>query len=158
MKPVIVIHSYHHNNTRKVAEAIGSIIRAEVMSVYEILEEEILEKDLIGFGSGIDSGKHYKELLEFAHNLQSVKDKNCFIFSTSAMQGTAKVEKDHKALKTILKSKGYKIIGEFSCKGFNTNSLLKYVGGMNKNRPNENDIRNAISFATEIINESYLVL
>ncbi|KFZ26076.1 MAG: flavodoxin [Candidatus Izimaplasma bacterium HR2] len=158
MKPIIVIHSYHHNNTRKVAEVIGDIIISEVMSVYEIEKEDLVDKNLIGFGSGIDSGKHYTELLEFASELPPVKDKKCFIFSTSAMQGNAKVEKDHKMLKAILLAKGYKIIGEFSCKGFNTNSFLKYIGGINRNRPNEEDISHAKKFALYIKQECSLIL
>ena len=150
MKSIIVIYSYHHNNTKKVAEAIGSVIGSEIKSVFEVEEQDILESNLIGFGSGIDSGKHYKELLEFAEKLSSVKDKNCYIFSTSAMQGKVKVEKDHLELRTILKAKGYSVIGEFSCKGFNTNNVLKFIGGMNKTRPNEEDIRNATDFALNI--------
>ncbi len=39
---------------------------------------------------------------------------------------------------------------EFSCKGFNTNSFLKYFGGINKGRPNEEGIKNAEAFASEL--------
>jgi len=47
-------------------------------------------------------------------------------------------------------SKGYSVIGEFSCKGFNTNSFLKYFGGMNKDRPNSEDLKNAEKFASSL--------
>ena len=150
MKSIIVLHSYHHNNTRKVAEAIGDIIGACIKSPMETNEEEFLEFNLIGFGSGIDSGKHYKELLDFVDKLPSVENKKCFIFSTSAIQGEEKVKKDHTRLRDILLWKGYEVIGEFSCKGFNTNSFLKYFGGMNKNRPNNEDINNAKKFASKL--------
>jgi flavodoxin len=73
-----------------------------------------------------------------------------FIFSTSGVQGDKKVNKDHMALRDILKSKGIEILGEFSCKGFNTNSFLKYFGGINKNSPNAEDIENAMTFARSI--------
>jgi flavodoxin len=150
MNSIIVVHSYHHNNTKKVAEAIGDVIKACIKSPMETSEEELLEFDLIGFGSGIDSGRHYKELLDFVDKLPSVDNTKCFVFSTSAIQGEEKVKKDHTRLRNILLSKGYEIIGEFSCKGFNTNSFLKYFGGMNKNRPNNEDIENANKFASKL--------
>lgn len=58
---------------------------------------------------------------------------------------------DHKTLRKILQNKGFLIVNEFSCKGYNTNSVLKYIGGMNKNRPNDEDIKNAETFAEELL-------
>lgn len=150
MECLIVLYSYHHNNTRKVAEAMAKAIGATIKTPWEISEDELRQYSLIGFGSGIDSGKHYKELLDFADTLPSVEGKSCFVFSTSAVQGAEKVAKDHVRLREILKSKGYEIVGEFSCKGYNTNSFLKYIGGMNKNRPNDEDVKNAERFASKL--------
>lgn len=83
--------------------------------------------------------------------MQAVNNKSGFIFSTSAMQGKAKVEKDHSLLRQKLQSKGYTIVDEFSCKGFNTNSFLRYFGGMNKGRPDSRDFKNAEEFALSLI-------
>jgi len=47
-------------------------------------------------------------------------------------------------------SKEYIVKGEFSCKGFNTNSFIKFFGGMNKGRPNSEDLRNAAEFALRL--------
>jgi flavodoxin len=148
MKNLIVLYSYHHNNTRKVAEAIAEVTGATIKAPNETNEKELEGCGLIGFGSGIDSGKHYSELLDFAEKLPPAEGRKCFIFSTSAIQGERKVSKDHARLREILISKGYKITGEFSCLGYNTNSFLKYVGGMNKDRPNNEDIENAKRFAS----------
>ncbi len=115
MKSLIILHSYHHNNTRKVAEAMTQVIDANIKSPNEIDIQRLHEFDLIGFGAGIDSGKHYQELLELADKLPLEEEKKCFIFSTSAVQGKSKVENDHKTLRDILHSKGYHVIGEFSC-------------------------------------------
>ena len=95
---------------------------------------------------------HYKQLLDFVDGQQDVEKKAAFIFSTSAVQGQAKVRKDHSLLRQKLESKGYDIIDEFSCKGFNTNLFLKYFGGMNKGRPNGEDLANARKFATNLLN------
>ncbi len=151
MRCLIVVYSYHHHNTKKVAGAMAGVTGAVISSPAETRAEELSQYDLVGFGAGIDSGKHYQPLLDFAQSLPAVSGKKCFVFSTSAVQGERKVKKDHAALREILQSKGYRVVGEFSCKGYNTNSFLKYLGGMNKDRPNEEDIRNAGMFAKSMI-------
>ncbi len=151
MKCLIVVYSYHHHNTQKVAGAMSGITGAVVKSPAETKAEELNQYDLVGFGAGIDSGRHYRPLLDFAQSLPPVQGRKCFLFSTSAVQGEEKVKKDHAALREILRSKGYLIVGEFSCKGYNTNSFLKYFGGMNKDRPNDEDIRHAKEFAQRMV-------
>ena len=58
--------------------------------------------------------------------------------------------KCHKTLKETLQSKGYTIVGEFGCAGFNTNKFLKYFGGINKGRPNCEDLKHAEEFALKL--------
>jgi flavodoxin len=147
MNCLIALHSYHHHNTQKVAEAIAGIIGAVIKAPGEINNDELPAYNLLGFGSGIDSGQHYPELLAFAQSLPVVDGQKCFIFSTSGVQGKEKVSRDHSRLRQILQAKNYEVIGEFSCRGFNTNSFLKFFGGMNKNRPNAEDLKNAEKFA-----------
>jgi flavodoxin len=153
MKTLIIVYSYHHNNTAKIASSISKVLQATVKSPEDVLPEELQGYELIGFGAGIDSGKHYKPLLDFVDTLPEVHQKQCFIFSTSAVQGKAKVAKDHSCLRNKLQSKGYIVLDEFSCKGFNTNLFLKYFGGMNKGRPDSEDLAHAEEFALKLINE-----
>ena len=150
IKSLIIVYSYHHNNTGKIANAFSEVLHAEVKNPEQVMIEDIQEYDLIGFGAGIDSGRHYKPLLDFVDRLPSVNKKDGFIFSTSAIQGESKVKEDHSLLRQKLESKGYTIIGEFSCKGYNTNSFLKYIGGMNKGRPNFDDLEHAKEFARNL--------
>lgn len=150
-KTLIIVHSYHHNNTLKVADAFSRVLSSKVIAPDLVLIEELVAYDLIGFGAGIDSGRHYRPILDLVDRLPMVNGKPAFIFSTSAIQGKAKVEKDHSELRQKLQSKGYIVIGEFSCKGFNTNSFLKYFGGMNKGKPDTNDLKLAAAFATSLL-------
>lgn len=151
---IIVVHSYHHGNTRKLADAMASKLNT---SVVEIIGEDnsvdisIDEYDLIGFGAGIDSGKHYSKMLKYAEGLPPVQNKRAFIFSTSGIYTSNKLIKDHNALRNILVSKGFQIVGEFGCVGFNTNSILKLFGGMNKGRPNNEDLKRAEEFAVSLL-------
>jgi len=150
MKSLLVLFSYHHKNTEKVANVFAKVLDAQIKTPQQINPEELQEYSLIGFGSGIYSEKHHKLLLDLADTLPQVTNKNAFIFSTSAMQGKAKVAKDHSLLREKLQSKGYMIVDEFSCKGFNTNSFMKYFGGMNKRRPNAEDLKHAEEFAQNL--------
>jgi flavodoxin len=158
MKVLLVVASFHHKNTEKIAGVFAKAFDARMKTPREVDREELPEYDLIGFGSGIDTGKHYKELLDFADALPRVADRNAFIFSTCGMPvfaaGKDSVKdysvKSHSALREKLTSKGYMIIGEFSCAGFNTNSFLRFFGGLNKGRPNADDLGDAEEFALKI--------
>ena len=147
MKSLLVLYSYHHRNTEKIANVLAKVLDAHIKTPQQIRPEELQEYDLIGFGSGIYGAKHHIDLLDLADALPRVANKKAFIFSTSAIMGKDKVAADHATLREKLRSKGYVIVDEFSCKGFNTNSFLKYIGGMNKGRPNGEDLKHAEEFA-----------
>jgi len=151
IKTLIIVYSYHHNNTLKIANAFAKELDARVITPEEFVNINLTDYDLIGFGAGIDSGKHYQPLLTLAEGLPNTIHPLGFIFSTSAIQGKTKVDKDHLALRNILSSKGYPIIDEFSCKGYNTNSFLKFFGGMNKGHPASIDLKNAEDFAKKLV-------
>ena len=150
MKSLLVLYSYHHKNTEKIANVFAKILGAQIKTPQQINPEELQEYSLIGFGSGIYGEKHHKVLLDLADKLPKVTNKKAFIFSTSAIMGEAKVAEDHSSLREKLQSKGYMIVDEFSCKGFNTNSFLKLFWGMNKGRPNTDDLKDAEEFAQNL--------
>ena len=150
MKSLLVLYSYHHKNTEKIAKVFAKVLDAQIKTPQQVDPEEIQEYSLIGFGSGIDSDKHYKVLLNLADTLPQVTDRKAFIFSTSGMTGKAKAAKDHTSLREKLQSKGYVVVDEFQCLGFNTNSFLKLLGGMNKGRPNAEDLKHAEEFAQNL--------
>jgi flavodoxin len=149
-KVLLVLYSYHHQNTEQIAKVFSEVLDAEIKTPQQINPEELQEYDLVGFGSGIYSAKHDESLLELADSLPQVMDKKAFLFSTAGITGKSKKTKDHRTIREKLESKGYTIVDEFQCKGFNTNSFLKLFGGMNKGRPNAKDLKNAEEFAVKI--------
>jgi flavodoxin len=150
MKSLLVLCSYHHKNTEKIARVFARVLDARIRTPRQIDPDELQEYSLIGFGSGIYGGKHHRALLDFADRLPRVTNRKAFIFSTSGMTGEAKVAKDHSALREKLQFKGYAIVDEFNCAGFNTNSFLQLLGGMNKGRPNAEDLKHAEEFAQNL--------
>jgi len=147
MKNLIVLFSYHHNNTEKIAKVFAKVLDAEIKTPQEIKPDVLPDYDLVGFGSGIYSAKHHESLLELGDGLPEVNNKRVFLFSTAGITGKSKASNDHATLREKFQSKGYLIVDEFQCKGFNTNSFLKLFGGMNKGRPNTKDLKNAEEFA-----------
>lgn len=150
VKSILVLYSYHHHNTEKIANVFAKVLDAQIKTPQQIKPGKLQEYDLIGFGSGIYSAKHHESLLELADNLPHVNNKKAFLFSTSGITGKSKSAKDHSMLREKLLSKGYTIVDEFQCKGFNTNSFLKLFGGMNKGRPNAKDLKNAEEFVNKL--------
>ena len=150
MKSLLIVYSYHHRNTEKVAETISRVLDAPIKAPDTVTPMELSDYDCIGFGSGIYHARHHDSLLNLADQLPRVSLKPAFIFSTAAIIGEKKTRTDHDSLRKILESKGYVIIDEFSCKGFNTNSFLKFFGGMNKGRPDEEDLKKAEEFAMNL--------
>ena len=149
MKSLLVLFSYHHNNTEKIANVFAKVLDAQIKTPQQITPEELQKYNLIGFGSGIYGGKHHKSLLDLADKLPQVTNGKTFIFSTSGV--TQKNQPEiHLPLGEKLQSKGYMIVDEFNCKGFNTNSFMKYFGGMNKGRPNAEDLKHAEEFAQNL--------
>jgi flavodoxin len=140
-------------NTEKVAKVFAEVLDAQIKWPDQIDPQELQKYDLVGFGSGIYGEKHHKLILNIADKIPQVEGKKAFIYSTSAVMGKEKVTQDHRTLREKLQSKGYTILDEFACKGYNTNSFLKYFGGMNKGRPNAEDLENAKKFAENLKNK-----
>jgi flavodoxin len=149
MKTVIVYTSVHHQNTEKVAKVIAKELNAELIPVADAKPETLATCDLVGFASGIYFGKHHKTLLQFAETLPPMTQKRAFVFSTSG-DGKAK---HHAALKEKLENRGFSIVDEFSCKGWDTVGPLKLFGGINKGKPDEEDLAAARAFAQGLKNK-----
>ena len=154
LRSLVVVFSYHHNNTEKIAHACANILGAEVKKSQQVKPEEIVDYDLVGFGSGIYSATFDPSLLDLADRLPQGGKQKVFLFSTygapAFIANRAFIEKNHQQMREKLQAKGYTVIGEFGCAGWNTNSFLKYFGGLNKGRPNTDDMKNAETFARDM--------
>jgi len=154
MKTLIICKSIHHKNTEKIANVFATVLDAQIGTPEQTDPQALQKVGLIGFGSGIYGAKHHDTVLNLADRLPPATDNQAFIFSTSAILTRKKIANDHSALRGILESKGYTIVDEFSCRGFNTNSFMKYLGGMNKGRPNAEDLDRARAFALNLKQEA----
>lgn len=138
MKILILYHSEHHGNTEKI-DAIA--LKAE-----NVDPRNLDKYDIIGFGSGIYNGRFHKELAEIISNTSQQIKKKSFIFSTTGSKTYSSMA--HKRFKPVLEEKGFEVIGEFSCLGFDTALSTE---GINKGRPDKQDIAEAEEFIMNII-------
>lgn len=147
MNTLIIYKSIHHGNTKKIAQVMANVLEAELLDLKDAKIDLIEKYDLIGFGSGIYKGKPHKELIKFINDVNNVKSKKAFLFTTSGM-GKAEY---NDLLENKLSQKGFEIIGGFSCKGFDTWGPFKLIGGISKGKPDKDDLDNAKNFAKNLV-------
>jgi len=149
MKTLIIYSSIHNNNTEKVAKAMAEELEADIIPIFNLKNFDVSGYDLIGLGSGIYFGKHHAAILNLVDKLENVKSKRFFIFSTSG-SGESVFNNFNKPLKEKILSKGGRVVGAFSCRGFDNIFPFKYFGGLNKGRPNDRDLEEAKAFANSL--------
>jgi flavodoxin len=151
VRSLVVVCSYHHKNTEKIARAVAGVLGAPVTTPRQATPDEVAEYDLVGFGSGIYHGTFHPSLLDLADRLPRAGNKKAFLFSTYGAPAVAAggnfVSKNHRRMREALQAKGYEVVGEFGCAGWNTNVFLKYFGGLNRGRPDADDLGRAEEFA-----------
>lgn len=159
IKSLVIVFSYHHGNTEKVARAMAKVLGAEVQTPEQVYPHNLREYSLIGFGSGIYSATFDPSILNLADRLSYAAGKKAFLFSTygapAFIANREFIEKNHRQIRETLQLKGYTVIGEFGCAGWNTNSFLNYFGGLNKGRPDAEDLKNAEDFARDILRKAW---
>lgn len=143
MKTAIIYYSKHHENTKKLLDAIRKA-SADEITLFDVTKTASVnwqDYDLVGFASGIYYSKFDKSVLEFAKN-NPPKGKNVFFIYTCG------AEKDGytKAIRAALTGSGAAILGEYGCLGYDTFGPFKLIGGIAKNHPDDADVQKAITF------------
>lgn len=154
MKILIIYKSYHKMNTKKIAKVMAETMNADIAKVEDVRLEDLAKYDLIGFGSGIYRSGFHKTIVTFIEQMPDI-NKNVFQFFTTAGFGT----KNLHIVKEKLSEKGCKIIGEFICSGkysplelnFNCEGKLSFIGGREKDHPDEKDMESARTFAKGLL-------
>jgi flavodoxin len=151
MKTVVVCLSIHHGNTRRIAEAMAEVLRADVVTVEEAATLDGREYDLIGFGSGIYFCRHHASLRNLVTEMPSLS-RRAFVFSTAGIASLAPIW--HNSLIRRLRRRGCEIVGQFCCPGWDTVGPLRLFGGLHARRPNKNDLCRAAHFAQTLIDKA----
>ena len=141
MKTAIIYYSKHHENTKKVLDAIAKNNDVTLIDETKKPATDLTEYDRIGFASGIYYSKFHKILLEYAKKYMPDGKQTFFLYTYGAEK-----EGYTKAITEAVKTHHAEILGEFGCYGFNTFGPFKLIGGIAKGHPDKTDIENALSF------------
>ena len=145
-KIVIIYESKHQGNTYKLVKKISDKYKIEIINAAEPSAVNLDKYDIIGLASGIDFGKFYKSVENFAKQNLPMKKKVFFIY-TCAMDRKGFTD----SIKEIVLEKEGIILGEFGCKGYNTYGPWKIIGGMKKKHPTEKEVESAMKFFEYIV-------
>ncbi|MGW3539277.1 flavodoxin family protein [Nocardia niigatensis] len=144
MKALIVCVSVSHGNTRRVAEAMGDVLEATVMEPEQVAVGALGEYDLVGFGSGIFNQRFHPRLREFVRGLPSAQRGKAFAFASSGFPPQLW------PMARLVRRAGFEVVGTFSVRAFDTWAPLHLIGGVNKGRPDAEDLEAARRFAAEL--------
>ena len=66
MKSIIIYESTHHENTKKLVDALAKKHNMKTVSIENAEPVDLSEYDIVGLAAGIAFGKFYKRMEEFA--------------------------------------------------------------------------------------------
>ena len=140
MKTVIVYGSHHHGNTEKVVCFLAEKFTLDLIDAEKVTDADLSSYDLVGFASGMDFGKFYPAVTDYAARLRS--GQALFAIYTCARDN----RKYGEQIRQIAEETGSRFLGKFGCKGYNTYGPWQLIGGMNKNHPNAEEMAKAEAF------------
>lgn len=147
LKTVIVYRSKHHGNTKKLVDAIVAahpeIDTIDVGALGKNEYPDLSPYHIIIMASGIYYGNFDKDLLRVADHCLRDGDK---VVGLMTYGGQAKF--NGRDLDGVCRMKFANLLCMYGCPGFDTYGPFKLVGGMNKGRPNQEDIDGAVPFTT----------
>ena len=147
MKIVIIYASVHHGNTKKIAEAMASVISADLIDIIKNKGFDLSGYDVIGFASGVYYHGFHESIKKYIEETEFTKDQRVFLACTCGL-----AYRDYtKGIKKKLTRKNIQCIGHFQCRGFDTFGIFGRLGGIAKDHPNDNDLKNAKQFALTMI-------
>lgn len=146
MKTAIVYYSRHHENTKKLLDALSAEY-GEITLIDAISEPspDLRSYDRIGFASGIYYSKFHKSVLKIAEECLPAGKQIFFIYTYGAEK-----KGYTSAIIDAASSHAPRILGEYGCLGFNTFGPFRLIGGIAKNHPTPNDIQGVIDFYGEL--------
>ncbi len=141
MKTAIVYYSKHHENTKKLIDAIAAKYAVTLIDAAVTPNADLSEYDRIGFASGIYYSKFHKSVVKYIENALPVGKKVFFLYTCGALKDSYT-----KSVKELATAKKCECIGEYGCLGFDSYGPFKLVGGIAKGHPNAEELQKAEAF------------
>ena len=152
IRTMILYRSKHHGNTKRVVDAIAAAFPGEVdtLDVATIDKKhpqvDLTSYHLIGIASGIYFGEVDRDL---ARVMQASVRSGDFVFSLLTYGGASKWY--GKDIDGICRATHANFLAGHGCPGFDTWGPYKLMGGMNKGRPNNEDIADMVAWYGKLV-------
>ena len=153
MNPIIVYQS-ETGNTLRIAEAMASVIQADLKAADSLTATDLDGRILVGLGSGIYMMQHMRQIFRLVSRLPA--DCRVFIYSTSGLAGSLPATAHrftHWRLRRALRRRKITILGEWDCPGQVKGGIWGWFG-LYRGRPNEADLASAAQFAGQILDKT----
>lgn len=152
IRTIIIYRSKHHGNTKKLVDAVveahPEIDTLDVSTLGKKEYPNLAPYHIICFASGIYYGKFDKDILRVAQECLRDGDN---VIGLMTYGGSNKF--NGRDLDGICRLKMATLLSMYGCPGFDTYGPFKLVGGMNKGRPNDEDIQGAVEFYDHILED-----
>lgn len=153
IRTMILYRSKHHGNTKRVVDAIAAAFPDDVdtLDIAKVDKKhpavDLRQYHLVGVASGIYHGEIDHDL---ARVLQASLGPGEFVFGLLTYGGASKWY--GKDIDGICRAKQANFLAGHGCPGLDTWGPYKLMGGMNKGRPNEEDLADMVSWYRELVN------
>lgn len=148
MNTIMIYMSTHHQNTKKLVDAISEKYHIKTVPISEAHSIDLNSYDMIGFASGIAFGKFYEPLERFAKERLPYGKKVFFLYTCGKNN-----DKYTSSISDIAQNHECKILGSYGCLGFDTYGPFKLIGGISKGHPTQAEIEDAAMFFEKIISK-----
>lgn len=152
-KIIIIYESYHHNNTEKIAFVLAQKMQADLYKTDNVNINNLLNYDIIGFGTGLYFCKPHQKMHPFLDCLPALTGRKFFLFTTSGIINKKYTEGIINKIVLKIEEKGLDFIDYFSVKGWDTFGLTALIGGINRGHPDLNDFYEAEIFANTVLSK-----
>lgn len=144
MKSLIVYVSIHHENTKKLIDALKKNYDVDLLdAVKKAGDIDFSQYDTIGFASGIYNGSISSALFKIVQeNAGALRQKKIFAIITSGTKNRRYCTKTQK----VFEENNIQLEDVYQCLGYDSNGLWAKIGGIAKGHPNKEDIDDLLKF------------
>ena len=148
MNTIIVYHSTHHGNTKKLLDAIKEADPSvTLVDITKSQPENLSEYDVIGVASGIYFSTFHREMLEYLEKNLPEGKRVFAVYTCGAM-----VKTYARDVKAYAEKRHCEWLGDYGCLGWDTIGPFRVIGGIAKGHPTADEIAGAVDFYKKIKN------
>lgn len=148
---LILYHSEHHQNTKKLVEGLAKECSGRIhlvdLSTTQVEQIDCSQYQTIGFASGVYFSKLHQSLYDAVQKLTKVlQGRNVLVLYTCGSGG----KKYAQDFTVQLTATGANVLGVYHCKGYDTYGPFKLIGGVAKGHPSQEDIAESVRFVQQV--------